>query len=58
MAKKIALDDRSWFYNLYIKGMRNFNAESDVGLYVVNIGYPLSLGVSAYFDGRFSCFTS
>jgi len=46
MAKKIALDDKSWFYNLYIKGMRDFNAQSDVSLYVANIVYPLSLGVS------------
>ncbi|MEZ8184805.1 hypothetical protein ACED29_03160 [Shewanella sp. 5S214] len=46
MAKKIALDDKSWFYNLHIKGMRDFNAQSDVSLYVANIVYPLSLGVS------------
>jgi hypothetical protein len=46
MAKKIELGDKSWFYNLHIKGTRNFNAQSDVSLYVANIGYPLSSGVS------------
>ena len=46
LAKKIELDDKSLFFNLHIKGMRDFNAQSDVGLYVANIGYPLSLGVS------------
>lgn len=46
MAKKIELDDKSWFYNLHIKGMRSFNAQSDVSLYVANIAYPLPLGIS------------
>ncbi|GGQ24126.1 hypothetical protein [Shewanella litoralis] len=46
MAKTIALDDKSWFYNLHIKGMRNFSAQSDVSLYVANLWYPLSLGIS------------
>jgi hypothetical protein len=46
MTKTIELDNKAWFFNLYINEMRGFNAQSDVGLYVANIGYPLSLGVS------------
>lgn len=46
MTKQIELDNKSWFFNLYIRGMRDFNAQSNVGLYVANLWYPLSIGVS------------
>jgi hypothetical protein len=46
MAKIIELDSKSWFFDLRIKGMRHFNAQSDVSLYVANVFYPLSIGVS------------
>lgn len=46
MAETIELESKSWFYDLHIKGIRNLNAQSDVSLYVANLFYPLSIGVS------------